>query len=545
MTSPKVDAGDGLPLTIPAVIRRHAAERPDDILLAVDETRLSYGEADARSQKLARGLIAAGAGKGDHVALLFPNGADYMVAMLAAARIGAVALPFSTLSTADELRGLLVRSDSAFVLSARGFRSHDYGEKLAAAFPELDFSKPPPLASPVAPWLRHIGFRGGAPAGWDPAWSIEALEDRADQVDEALLEAAEARVSPADRFAIIHTSGSTSLPKGVMHSHGTLIRHVNNINEIRSFGADDVLFSTAPWFWVAGFAFGMLATLVAGAEIVYSNSTVASDVLDLIERERPTLTNGYPPTVAWLAADPSYAERDFSWLRRGNLYGILAPDARPPDPTLRHDLYGMSETGSALAMSSDESDLPERLRGSCGKFVPGFEGKIVDPETGKECGPGEIGELWVRGSLIMEGYYGRPRSEIFDLDGWWRSGDMGMLDGEGFYYLMGRLGGMIKSAGANVSPREVEAVLSDLTGGLQCMVLGVPDPERGQAVAGVVVAESDEGFDEKALREQIAGKLSSYKVPRRILRLRQDEVPTVSSGKVDSKKLAEVVQARW
>ena len=462
--------------------------------------------------------------------------------MLAAARIGAVVLPFSTLSTADELRGLLVRSDTAFLLADQEFRSHRYPETLKAAFPELDLSRPPPLRSPEAPWLQRIAFAGAPPAGWDPSWSIASLEAMGESVGEARLEAVEARVCHADRFVIIHTSGSTSFPKGVMHSHGSLIRHLENINQVRGFGADDVLFSTSPWFWVAGFAFGLLGTLVAGARIVCSNSTEAPVVLDLLERERPTVTNGYYPTVTWLADDPSYAGRDFSWLRRGNLFPILAPDARPPDPTLRHDIYGMSECGGALTMSGDESDLPERLRGAAGSFLPGFEGRIVDPETGADCGPGELGELWVRGSFLMEGYYGKHRSEVFEPDGWWRSGDVGAIDAEGFFYLKGRTGNMIKTAGANVAPREVEAVLSELTGGRLCVVLGVPDPKRGQAVVAVVVSDSE--LDEAALREQLAAKLSSYKVPRRILRLKEGEMPTLSSGKVDSRALAELVEER-
>ena len=293
MTSAVIDAGDDLPLTIPALWRRQCCKHADRILLVCDETRLSYGEADVRSRQLARGLLGAGATKGCHVALLYPNGTDFIVGLLAAARIGAVVVPLSTLSTADELRWLLSHSDAAFLLVAPEFRSRHYDELLQAAFPELDLSRPPPLQSLTAPWLRRICFSGPTPIGRDAGWSIEALEAAGSTIDDRHLDAIEARVSPADRFVFMHTSGSTSTPKGVIHTHAPLIRHLDNINQIRRFVPEDILFSTAPWFWIAGFGFGLLGTLVAGACIVCSNATAAPDVLDLIERERPTMTNGY------------------------------------------------------------------------------------------------------------------------------------------------------------------------------------------------------------------------------------------------------------
>ena len=544
MTSAVIDAGDDLPLTVPALWRRHRSKHGDRTLLVCDEARLSYSESDLRSRRLARGLLAAGATKGCHVALLFPNGIDFIIGLLAAARIGAVVVPLSTLSTPDELRWLLRHSDTAFLLTAPEFRSRRYDELLQTAFPELDFSLPPPLRSQSAPWLQRIYFSGPTPQGRDAGWSLEALEAAGSSVDERHLEAIEARVSPSDRLVIMHTSGSTSTPKGVIHTHAALIRHLDNINQIRRYVPEDRLFSTAPWFWIAGFGFGLLGTLVAGACIVCSNATAACDVLDVIERERPTMTNGYAPTVARLAADPSFARRDLSSIRRGNLYPISPSDVRPQDPALRHDIYGLTEVGSALTMSADESDLPERLRGSCGSFLPGFEVKIVDPETRAECASGESGELWIRGPLLMEGYYGKHRSQVFQPEGWWRSGDVGLISAEGFFFLKGRLGNMIKTSGANVAPREVEAVLSELTGGMQCFVIGLPDPQRGQLVAAVLVTEHDGDVDEAELKQKLAVKLSNYKVPRRILRFSQAELPMLSSGKVDMSRLKTLAQER-
>ncbi len=532
---------ESLPLTFPELWRHYLPARAGDDLVVVDDERLTYGEADKRSRRLAKGLIAAGAGKGSHVALLYPNSPDFVVCLLASLRIGAVALPLSTLSTADELAWLLTNSDARFLLATPGYRTQNFTEMLPKAFPSLDLAAPQPLAIPAAPWLRRVCFAAPLP-GAHPDCSIASLEALGDSIDDALLEFAEARVTPADRAVIVHTSGSTSKPKGVIHAHGTLIRHLANINRVREYGPGDILFATSPWFWIAGFAFGLIGTLVAGARIVCSNATDPAKVLDLIERERPTQTNGYAPVAARYAQDPSFAARDFSSLRRGNLHAIMPPHIRATDMDLRHNIYGMTEAGSALTMSADETDQPEHRRGSLGELLPGFEARIVDPETRKDVPPGEVGELWLRGELMMEGYYGRPRSEVFDAQGWWRSGDLCRIDADGFFYIAGRLGEMIKTSGANVSPREVEAVLRLITGASECLVLGLPDAERGEVVAAVVVGTS---FDEAAVKAAVAGKLSNYKVPRRILPIEAGAMPMLSSGKVDLPALREWVRARW
>jgi acyl-CoA synthetase (AMP-forming)/AMP-acid ligase II len=531
-----------LPLTLPAVLAGQVRERGDKVFFVCDGESLTYGELDRRSRRLARGLIAAGAQKGSHIALLSPPNADFVAATLAVARIGAVLIPLSTMSTAEELRGLLAGSDTSFLITARQFRSQDYAQLLKAALPELDYSRPPPLRSLAAPHLRRIWFMGGAPQGEDAGWSLAALEAMAEEVDEPWLAAVEARVVPADRFVILHTSGSTGKPKGVIHQHGTALKHLHNINAARDLTADDVYFTTFAWFWTAGFMYGLIGVLAAGGRIVWSNSPAPADMLALLERERVSFTNGFWRTVSRWAADPTFPDRDLSALRHGNLWPIQPADRRPKDPALRHDIYGMSETGPALTLGPDTIDLPESMRGSCGGFMPEFEVKIVDPETLETLAAGQAGELWVRGHLMSEGYYGKPRSAVYSVDGWYRTGDIGVIDEQGCWYLQGRIGDMIKTSAANVSPREVEAVLGAALGDTPCIVLGVPDEERGQAVAAVVV--TDAGVDEAALKERLRQSLSVYKVPRRIIALAPAEIPLLANGKYDMPKLTALVQAR-
>jgi acyl-CoA synthetase (AMP-forming)/AMP-acid ligase II len=254
------------------------------------------------------------------------------------------------------------------------------------------------------------------------------------------------------------------------------------------------------------------------------------------------MTNGFAAAVAHLAKDPTFPGRDLSSMRRGNLYPIMPPEVRPADPELRHNMLGMSEAGSTVLLSGDDSDQPESRRGSFGKPAPGFEARVVDPETGKDCPPGELGELWLRGPFLMEGYYGRERADTFEPDGWYRTGDLVTTDDEGFHYFKGRYGEMIKTAGANVSPREVEAAIAELTG-LTAHVVGVDDEARGQVVAAMIrVPPGHDGPDPAGLRELLRTRLSAYKVPRRIAYAADAEVPMMSSGKVDLRALKAVLK---
>ncbi|OBI98331.1 class I adenylate-forming enzyme family protein [Mycobacterium asiaticum] len=510
----------GEPETIAGVLRQQSRSRGDHPLLVCDEERLSYAEADRRSAVLARELIALGAGKGTHVGLLYPNGTDFVVGMLAVARIGAVVVPFSTFMTTGELHRQLVHSDTALLLSANSFRSHDYVQRLTELLGHIDGE----LFHPAVPQLRHV--------------RVDSRNDPC--ADPDLLRAMEDDVDGSDVLTIVYTSGSTSTPKGVVHTHAALLGHQRNLNTIRGLSPQDRLFCNSPFFWIGGLAFGLLATLVAGSTLVCSNAADAGTVLDLIEAARPTVTNGFVSGIAHLAEHPSYPRRDLSSLRRGNLYPIMAPETRPADPELRHNMLGLTEAGSVLLISDDESDQPEHRRGSYGKPAPGFQTTIVEPDTGRPVRSGVVGELCIRGPYVMQGYYKRSREQCFDTDGWFHTGDLVRVDDDGFMYFVGRRSGMIKTGGANVSAAEVEQALANL--GVTAHIFGLPDAQRGQVVAAVIaLPDTTANFDEEALRDRLKTALSSYKIPRRFIALPRTHIPLLSSGKVDLEGLKRLI----
>lgn len=510
MTDPVVDTR-----TVGGVLRRRVQEAPDAVFLVCDEQRLTYAELEAASADAARSLLSTGIGHGSHVGLLLPNGTEFAVAALAIMRIGALAVPLSTLSSAAELRSLVDRSDIELLLAAGSFRGRRFDELLEDAIG--------PVPSVRAPRLRQVSF-DGVPAGS----TVSATDE--------FLAAVEARVRPADPVVIVHTSGSTSAPKGVVHAHGALLDHLAVLNELRGYGPQDVLFSNSPFFWIGGFAYTFLGTLVAGATVLCSQEADPAKVLDMMERERPTLCNGYPASATALAADPTFAGRDLTSMTRGNLYALMPASSVPADPALRTNMLGMTEGGSVvLTGTADEAehDQPEHLRGSFGRPTPDLEARVVDPTTGAEAAVGEQGELWLRGPAMMLGYHGVERHQVFDAAGWFHTGDLVHRDEHDHWYFHGRGDDMIKTAGANVSPAEVqEAVL--VATGLSSIAFGLPDPDRGQVVAlALLVDDGAAALDAEALRDRLSPLLSAYKIPKRVLTLASAEVPLRSSGKVD------------
>ena len=514
--------------TVGTIIRAQAHRRRDHPLLVCDSERVTYAEADRRSAELSRGLIALGVGKGTHVGLLYPNGVAFAVAMLAAARIGAVVIPFSTFATARELREQLLDSDTEILLAAPSFRSHDYVHRMTEVIPGCTSESDDPLFDVTAPQLRHVIF------------DVARLQRLAGAVDGPLSRALEEDVDGSDPLTIVYTSGTTSAPKGVLHTHAALLDHQRNLNAVRHLTANDRLFCNSPFFWIGGLAFALLATMIAGATLVCSNTEDSGRTLDLLEAEKPTMTNGFAAGIRHVARHPTFADRDLSSMRRGNLYPIMDPDVRPADIELRHNMLGLTEAGSVVLISADETDQPEHRRGSFGKPAPGVEIMLLDPDTGAPVEDGAAGELCLRGACLMQRYYGRSREECFDPDGWLRTGDLAATDDDGFVYYLGRRGAMIKTAGANVSPREVEQAITTVNGAV-AHVFGLSDPDRGQIVAAVIAVDTAAEFDEAKLRQQLGEHLSAYKIPKRWAVV--PTIPLLPSGKPDVQRMARFFDA--
>jgi acyl-CoA synthetase (AMP-forming)/AMP-acid ligase II len=422
--------------------------------------------------------------------------------------------------------------------------SNDYLERLASFAPSLAQQRPGALFARELPALRAVAVWGdaGEHAFAQPVAELEAAGAGA-PVDDAFLAALEDEVAAADPAIIIYSSGSTADPKGAIHSHGTLVRHPFNLSQFRDLRGDDRVFTPMPFFWVGGLVFSLLATAQVGACILCEEFFEPGKTLDLLERERATIAMGWPHYSKAMAEHPSIATRDLSAVRGGNLWAVLPASARPRDPELRPNSLGMTETCGPHTFDVMETTLPERLRGSFGHSVPGVEHKVVDPETGATLPPGTSGELCVRGYSVMQGLHKVEREQTFDRDGYYHTGDGGRFDAEGHLFFEARLGDLIKTAGANVAPREVEVLCEAMPEVSSAFVVGVADATRGQNVAAAIVLVPGAQLDAATCRERLAKDLSAYKLPRHVFFAAKEELPFTDSGKIDKRKLAVLLEA--
>ena len=350
----------------------------------------------------------------------------------------------------------------------------------------------------------------------------------------SLVRAAESEVTPADALAIINTSGATAAPKSVVHTHGSLVRHAALLAQKRGLSNEDRIYSPMPFFWVGGLTMVLLAALVSGAAAVTQERFEPGEALELIERERVTQVSCWPNAARQIADHPTFDATGPPCGARRHARGALPPEYRPPSADRAPNVLGMTETGGPHTGPDDPyAMLPESLRGTMGRSLPGMKHLVVDVHTGREVPAGEQGELLVRGTFLMDGFYKRERHETFTPDGWYATGDQGWFGTDGYLRFSGRRTAMIKTGGSNVSPAEVEAALVELPVVREAFVFGIPAGERGEDVAAVVVAEGPGTIEAAALRAALRDVLSSYKIPRHLRIVEEKQLPKLPTGKVD------------
>ena len=487
--------------------------------------------------ELADALLASGVGKGTRVGILFPNCAQWLIAWLAAARIGALTVPLSTFAPGAELARLLRHTDVQVLLMGRSIAGHDLVERMQHALPGLTDGGTV-IAAPGAPYLRRIHVWPGCERAWVSPWPRRA-ESAA-----SLTSSAEDEVVPADDLVLVSTSGTTALPKSVVHTHGSLVRHAYILARHRGVTSTDRIYSPMPFFWVGGLTMVVLQALSTGAAILAQEVFEAGSTLALLERERATFISCWTQASQAMADHPDFAKRDLSSVRGGTMIQALPLDRRPREPDLAPNLLGMTETGGPHTMVEvPDSPLPPELRGSFGIPLPGVvQHRIVDT-AGLEARPGQEGEIQVRGQILMNGIYKQERHDVFSADGWYTTGDRGWFDEAGHLHFTGRASTLIKTAGSNVSPAEVESVLDSMSEVLHSFVVALPHPVRGQVVGAAVVPSNGARLSVETVVAHARGHLSTFKVPTVIRLLAEDELPMLPTGKVDRQALVRVLTA--
>ena len=514
--------------TIPALIDELAALHPDREALVGGTRRYTYRELREAVLKTAKGLHALGVRHGDKVALLMGNQPEWIVADFAITALGAVMVGLNTWATARELEYLLAHSDTRVLITSGRYLKYDYLDMLASMTPR----------DTRLPVLRDVILVGDLSAPECHTWDdIEALGAR---VDDATLAHAMTAVQPTDQAYLLYTSGSTALPKGVMLQHCALIENMWHIGERQQVTADDRVWLAVSMFWSFACENALFNVITHGGCVVLQESFDPGAALALIERERCTLFYGTPNMAQALHEHPARGAHDLSSLRSGATLGTPAQIQRVIDLGARAvcNIYGLTETYGNCTVTP-ASDALERRLNSVGPALPGVSLRIVDTDSAAPCAVGQAGEIRVKG-YVTTGYYKDPEQtrSAFDADGYFRTGDLGFLDADGYLHFRGRIKELVKTGGINVAPVEIEEILLTHPAVRLAFCTGVFDAVRDEIIGAVIVLEPGQTTTAEALSAHCRQALAAYKIPQRYRFVSESELPLTTTGKLQKNRLA-------
>lgn len=506
--------------TLADMIRSRAAEGPDRPAITYEGSTITYGELDERANRVANGLLVAGIGRDDRVTFLDKNGPVYFELLLGSAKVGAVNVAVNWRLSPREM---------AYVI-------HD----AAAPFLVIGIEFAPLLREILrdAPSVKTVLVVGDHPdyESFD-AW-VARQRDTDPRVPTSL-----------DDIAMqVYTSGTTGLPKGAMLPHHNLFSLVPYFSDELGFGPDSVSLVVMPVFHVAGAGWGLVG-LFNGAHNVLHRDVDLPLIIDAISRYHVTHTIFVPAVMQFLLMTPGIEDADFSSLQ-AIVYGA-SPISR--DVLVRaierfgcdfYQAYGLTETTGAVVMlpaadHDPDGPHPERLH-AAGIAMPGVELRITDLGTGDALPAGTVGEVWIRSTQVMAGYWNRPEetAQAITADGWFRSGDAGYLDDDGYLFISDRVKDMVISGGENVYPAEIENVLHEHDAVAEAAVVGVPDERWGEACLAFVVLSAE--ATEEELLEHCRSRLARYKVPKGVRFV--ESLPRNALDKVVKSELLELVR---
>lgn len=520
-----------------------AARFGDREALTFRDRRYTFRQIAGEVDRVAKGLIHLGAQPGEKVAIWLQNCPEWVFAMFAIARIGAIHVPVNTRFRTDDVEYVLKQSDAGALITHDVSGPVDYLAMVRELIPVAGDPSGKEARSDRLPEMRRIIVKSERAHAQTYAWG-EMLE-RARGVDDATLEARASAVRPEDTLFIMYTSGTTGFPKGVMRTHASVIRnHVDRMRRLRSTERD-VIVNYLPLFHIFGYVDGPLGSMTAGYRQVLMESFDPHEALDLVEREGGTQLHGFETHAKELSDAQEARPRDLSTLRSGIFalgtasavaHGYRARKVLAP---MRHvTAYGMTEIGANVSLS-DPGATEEQACETSGPPCEGYQIRVIDPDTGTDQPPGVPGEIVVKTPYIMQGYYRKPEetARAFDADGWFHTGDMGTLRPDGCMRFIGRYKDILKVGGENVDPMEVEAHLAAHPTVRQVAVVSYPDPRLIEIPVAFVVRAPGSGASAEEIVAGCRGRIASFKIPRHVIFV--DALPMTPSGKVQKVRLRE------
>jgi fatty-acyl-CoA synthase len=531
--------------TIGAMLDRAAREWPEvEALVSIEQgIRWSFREFKARVDQIAAGLLALGLARGDRVGIWAPNCAEWLLTQFATARTGIIQVNVNPAYRLAELEYTLRKVGVKALISAESFKTSDYVAMMETLAPEIPASRPGALSAAKLPELRTVAKIGGARRpGWLQFESIAAAA-------RGPLAAAAAAVECRQPVNIQFTSGTTGLPKGATLSHRNIVNNAYFVGRSMGLREGDRVCVPVPLYHCFGMVISNLACVVHGATIVYPSAGFDPlAVLRTIEAERCTVVHGVPTMFIAELQHPQFEEFDLSSLRAGIMAGSPCPIEIMRRVVERMHMrevtiaYGMTET-SPVSFQSSPQDSLERRVSTVGRIQPHMEAKVIGPE-GETLPRGAAGELCTRGYAVMIGYWDDPErtAEAIDGEGWMHTGDLGVIDAEGYCNIVGRSKDMIIRGGENIYPREIEEFLFRHPKVVDVTVIGVPDDKYGEEVCAWVRLRAGESACEEEIREFCRGQIAHYKVPRYVCF--EESFPTTVTGKIQKYLIREQMIAR-
>ena len=515
-------------LTLADSLALRVNEDPRRPFVAFEDRRLTYAQVDAQADALAAALHELGIEAGDRIALTLPNWPEFIVSAFAAAKLGAVIVPLNPRFTSPELQYMLRHSESVAVVTAENWENTDY----LARFEQF---------LGVLPDLQYV-----VSVGEEDLW----YDDRIHQFED-LVSSGEGRAYPrwegnADEpFAILYTSGTMGKPKGVQLTHENLMANAALSADALGLRADDVVFGVNTLFNAFGIGTGVLGTMCAGASLILHEGYEAAQALEIVRREQVTVFHGVPTNFV-LALNEAGGGAAGGTLRTGVVAGAPVPEElvqriqRELVPGIRVG-YGMTETGNLVSVNTPGDPAGKQVA-TVGKPLPEAELRIIDVD-GSVLPVESVGEVAVRGPGVMRGYYRQPgeTAQVFTADGFFLTGDLGMVDEEGYLHLIGRRKEMIIRGGFNVYPREVEDRLHAHPAVLDVAVVGLPDEILGEVACACIVPVEGAIVTGEEIRDFCREVLADYKVPDLVRFL--DSFPLTGSGKVRRVELSRIISA--
>ena len=508
--------------------------------LAFQGKRWTFAELHAGVDAAAKGLLQLGIAPGDRVALWMVNRPEWLHAMFAIMKIGAVLVPVNTRFRTDDMTYVLGQSDAVAVILTDRSGPVDYLGMMREVAPGLG-ARP----DPRFPALRHV-LAVSDRAHPDTIGWREMVEDGRRVSDDALHERARA-VDPGESAFVFYTSGTTGFPKGAVHDH-RIIRNTSDMADRMGVTVDDVILMYLPLFHAFGFICGALMSLITGARQVLTETFDGNACVDLIASEKATMIHGFDTHYAELLDAQGKNPRDVSSVRTGICGTGMAsaiPVARRARQTFGNFMtgFGMSEIGIATLSGLDSTE--EQCVEANGYPLPGCEVRVVDPATGLDQPVSVPGEILGRSYMVTQGYYKKPEdtARALDADGWFHTGDMGVMRSDGHLRFLGRYKDMLKIGGENVDPMEVEGFLMSHAAIRMAAVVGVPDARLSEVVVAFVQVEPGGKLTEREVIEHCRGRVASFKTPRHIAFV--DEFPMTSTGKIQKVKLRERARSEW